>query len=169
VVIDSFTSTNYLNKSAPDYPFYMRKHNQLIIYDSVATVPSRAARIRNMNDFAVDLDNNVLPQFVYLVPNMVNDGHDTDVPFQGDWLDYFLTPLLSNPNFNGPKTIIVFTYDENGTGTINNNIFTMAIGNGVPKEFRGTTDDTFLTHYSELSTVQWNWDLQCLGRQDTNA
>jgi hypothetical protein len=138
------------------------------MYDSIIKVPNRAPRIRNFNNLAVDLDAGALPQFVHIVPNMVNDGHDTDLDFQAAWVEFFLSPLMNDTNFNGPKTVVLLTYDENGDGRINNNIFAMAIGNGVPKEFRGTTDPTFLTLYSELSTTELNWKLQCLGRQDAN-
>lgn len=41
-------------------------------------------------------------------------------------------------------------------------------GGALPSELKGTTDDTFYTHYSSLSTVQANWGLGSLGRQDTN-
>lgn len=42
-------------------------------------------------------------------------------------------------------------------------------GNALPLNLRGQKDDTFYTHYSSLSTVQANWGLRSLGRQDTNA
>jgi hypothetical protein len=45
----------------------------------------------------------------------------------------------------------------------------MTSGTAVPLNLRGTTDDTLYTHYSSLSTVQANWGLKSLGRQDTNA
>ncbi|KAK6981604.1 hypothetical protein R3P38DRAFT_3460170, partial [Favolaschia claudopus] len=43
------------------------------------------------------------------------------------------------------------------------------LGQAVPLNLRGTTDDTLYTHYSTVSTVQANWGLKSLGRQDTNA
>ncbi|KAI0306223.1 phosphoesterase family-domain-containing protein [Multifurca ochricompacta] len=144
----SFSSANYLSPGS-SRTFYVRKHNPLIIYDSVATVPSRAARIRNFNDFAADVNANAIPQWVFVTPNLVNDGHDTDVTFTSSWLKYWLEPLLANPNFNDGRTLILLTFDENETKT-------------------GTTDSTFYTHYSALSTVQANWALGSLGRFDTD-
>jgi hypothetical protein len=38
---------------------------------------------------------------------------DTDVTFVSDWLEYFLVPLLQNPNFNDNETLILLTFDEN--------------------------------------------------------
>ena len=50
---DGFQGYSFTN---PDgYTYYMRKHNPLVIYDSVGMNATRAARIRNFNDFAVDV------------------------------------------------------------------------------------------------------------------
>lgn len=43
----NFTSPNYINATAAPYTYYVRKHNPLIIHNSVANVSSRALRIRN--------------------------------------------------------------------------------------------------------------------------
>ncbi|KIJ40541.1 hypothetical protein M422DRAFT_49092 [Sphaerobolus stellatus SS14] len=164
----SFASENYLNTSAAPLTLYWRKHNPLIIYNSVADIPSRAARHRNFNDFAVDINHHALPQWMFVTPNIENDAHDTNVDFAGQFLQYWLFPLLKDVRFNGPDTLILLTFDENGSSSINNNIFSLLLGNAVPKELRGTTDSTYFTHYSSLSTVQNNWGLGSLGRGDTN-
>lgn len=39
---------------------------------------------------------------------------------------------------------------------------------GAVSAYKGTTDNTFYTHYSGMSSVQNNWGLGSLGRQDTN-
>ncbi len=33
--------------------------------------------------------------------------------FVSAWLEYFLVPLLQNPNFNDNETLILLTFDEN--------------------------------------------------------
>ena len=43
------------------------------------------------------------------------------------------------------------------------------LGNAIPKHLIGTTDSNFYVHYSELSTVEANWDLPTLGRRDVGA
>ncbi|KAI9449085.1 phosphoesterase family-domain-containing protein [Lactarius psammicola] len=163
----SFASNNYVSGTGT-YTYYVRKHNPLVIYDSVATNPNRAARIRNFNDFAADVNANALPQWVFVTPNMVNDGHDTDINYSSSWLNYWLVPLLSNPNFNNPRTLIVLTFDENKNNAVNNQIWAALLGGAIPTALHGTTDSTFYTHYSSLSTVQANWALGSLGRFDTN-
>ncbi|KAF7359828.1 Acid phosphatase [Mycena venus] len=164
-----YNSPNYADPASGTYPYYVRKHNPLVIFDSVSQDPVRAKRIRNFNDFANDVVNGTLPQWVFVTPNMVNDAHDTTIDFAASFLEYWLLPLLTDPRVNGPDTLIVLTFDENETKTVQNRVWALAIGNAVPLKLRGTTDDTLYTHYSGLSTVQANWDLKSLGRQDTNA
>lgn len=85
-----------------------------------------------------------------------------------EWIQYWLTPMLADERFNNNRTIILLTFDETETYSINNRVWTLALGGGLPAELRNTTDDTFYTHYSCLSTVEANWGLDSLGRGDTN-
>jgi len=164
----NFTSNNYVNTSAPPYTYYVRKHNPLIIYDSIATVPTRAALQRNFNDFAADVNASAIPQWVFVTPNLVSDGHDTDINFMSQWIQYWLVPLLQDSRFNDNKTLILLTFDETETYTVNNHVWALLLGGAVPAKLRGTTDSTYYTHYSAMSTVQANWGLDALGRGDTN-
>ena len=164
----SYSSVNYLDTSQPPYTFWVRKHDPLIVYDSVASVDSRRTRIRNFNDFAVDVNASALPQWMFVTPNMVDDGHDTTIDFAGDWVDFWLAPLLNDTNFNDNRTLILLTFDETEMYNINNHIFALLLGGAIPDGARGTVDSTYYTHYSSLSTVEANWGLGSLGRGDTN-
>ncbi|KAI5987882.1 phosphoesterase family-domain-containing protein [Pisolithus albus] len=158
---DSFTN--------PDkYTYYRRKHNPLVSYDSVNQNSTRLSRIRNFNDFAYDVGNNTLPQWFFVTPNMKDDGHDTGVAYASDWLNYWLVPLLQDSNFNSARTLILLTFDENSNSGINNEVYSILLGGAVPTSLKGTIDDTYYTHYSSLSTVQNNWQLDNLGQQDCN-
>ncbi|KAK4047080.1 hypothetical protein OIV83_005643 [Microbotryomycetes sp. JL201] len=164
----NYTEENYLTGSG-NYVYYVRKHNPTIIFDSVASKPERALRHRNFNDFAKDVDADALSQWVFITPNLVNDAHDSTIDFTSAWLEYFLYPLLDNPSFNNNETLILLTFDESETYTINNQIYTIALGGVIDNAgLANTTDNTYYTHYSSLSTVQANWELGSLGRQDTN-
>ena len=75
-------------------------------------VPERLARIRNFNDLVADVNASVIPQWLFITPNMVNDGHDTSIDFASDWLDFWLPTMLADPSFNDNRTIILLTFDE---------------------------------------------------------
>jgi acid phosphatase len=148
---------------------YVRKHNPLIIYDSVALNPARSAKIKNFTLFEQDLKAGTIPQWMFITPNMTNDGHDTNVTFASKFARGFLEPLLNNPNFNGKKTLIVLTFDENDSSNPRNNIDTVLLGSAVPHHLVGTVDPAFYNHYSEIATVEANWGLHTLGRYDVGA
>jgi len=162
-----FTGFNFSDPDGANK--YVRKHNPLIIYNSVADVPERAANIKNFTLFGQDLKNNALPQWMYFTPNMTNDGHDTNITFAGSFVNRFLSPLLENPNFNTDRTLILLTFDETGVDNIQNRVANILVGNAVPKHLIGTTDSNFYNHYSEIATVEANWDLPTLGRRDVGA
>ncbi|KAG6830001.1 hypothetical protein H0H92_002692 [Tricholoma furcatifolium] len=163
-----FTGLDYPNQQtgANDY---MRKHNPLVIYESINTVSDRLSHIKNFTLFEQDLAADALPQWIFITPNMTNDGHDTNVTFAGTWSRNFLEPLLENPHFNDGKTLILLTFDENETYTIRNNVYAVLLGNAVPKNLVGTVDDNFYTHYSAIATVSANWGLHTLGRYDVGS
>jgi hypothetical protein len=105
---------------------------------------------------------------MFITPNMVDDGHNTDTNFTATWLECWLVLLLKDKRFNSDNTLILLTFDENETYTVNNQVFSVLLGSAIPKKLIGTTDPTYYTHYSALSTVEANWRLDSLGRGDTN-
>ncbi|KDR66417.1 hypothetical protein GALMADRAFT_232479 [Galerina marginata CBS 339.88] len=162
-----FQGFQFLNPSGAND--YVRKHNPLIVYDSVANSTARSSLIKNFTLFDRDLETRNLPQWAFITPNMTNDGHDTNITFAGKWSRGFLEPLLKNPNFNSPRTLILLTFDETGTDNAQNRVNSVLLGNAVPKRLVGTQDTWFYNHYSELATVEANWHLDTLGRFDVGA
>ncbi|KAF8938133.1 hypothetical protein BGZ58_001521 [Dissophora ornata] len=146
---------------------YFRKHNPFIIYDSIANNATRCANVVPATQLATDLAANQLPNYAFYTPNMLNDGHNTTVGVAAAWVQTFLPPLLANKSFMN-NTLVVLTFDETETYSIANRVWTMLLGDAVAS-VKNTTDSTFYTHYSLLSTVESNWDLGNLGRQDANA
>jgi hypothetical protein len=96
---------------------------------------------------------------------LVNDGHDSTIDIAGNWSRSFLAPLLNNTSFMN-RTLVLVTFDENETYTIKNKIWGVLLGDVIPANLRGTTDNTFYTHYSAISTIEANWALYHLGRGD---
>jgi len=134
----------------------------------VVTNSDRLSNIKNTTLFYEDLKANKLPQWMFITPNMTSDGHDTSVTVAGQWLRTFLEPLLDDKNFM-QNTMVLITFDENETYTIQNRVFSVLLGDAVPQELVGTTDSNYYNHYSEISTVEANWGLYTLGRWDVGA
>ncbi|PHH68045.1 hypothetical protein CDD82_888 [Ophiocordyceps australis] len=154
---------------------YVRKHNPAIMHDSVTYSEQRLSQVKNLSMtypsssmFHHDLHNDKLPQWMFITPNMSSDGHDTSVTTAGEWCRRFVQPLLNDPYFM-KNTMILITWDENETYARRNNIMGILVGDAVPPELVGTSDNNFYNHYSSIATVSANWDLPTLGRWDVGA
>ncbi|KAE8453302.1 hypothetical protein EG329_011369 [Mollisiaceae sp. DMI_Dod_QoI] len=147
---------------------YVRKHNPLMSYDSVTSNEDRLAKSKNFTIFYKDLEAATLPQWMFITPNMINDGHDTSVTVAGAWTKSFLEPLLSNPTFM-QNTLIMLTFDETECYICRNRVFSVLLGDAVPLSLQGTTNATAFNHYSIMSTVEENWNLGNLGLKDAAA
>ncbi|PSR99200.1 acid phosphatase phoa [Coniella lustricola] len=147
---------------------YVRKHNPAVIYNANSGIPSRLEVIKNTTLFYDDLENDTLPQWMFITPNMTSDGHDSSVTVAGSWTRNFLEPLLNDTRFM-KNTLVIITFDENSSYAIRNNVLAILLGDAVPRKLVGTTDSNFYNHYSNLATVEANWDLHTLGRWDVGA
>ncbi|UZJ53600.1 hypothetical protein CBS101457_002920 [Exobasidium rhododendri] len=169
---DGFQDFSYTQKAyvpgGTNYTYYVRKHNPCAFPEESQPQVStaRANRNRNFNDFAADLNASALPQWAFFTPNMIDDAHDTGVNYAASWLQYWLVPLLANKKFNDGRTLIILTFDENQNYAIENEVYTLLLGDVLPANLKGTTDSTFYSHYSTISTVEANWGLPNLGRGD---
>ena len=162
-----FQGFNYSNQVtfANDY---VRKHNPLIVYDSVTSNTTRLSLIKNFTSFDSDLAAKTLPQWSFITPNMTDDGHDTTITVAANWSRSFLEPLLNNSYFMN-NTLVILTFDEVETYNTSNKVWAVLLGGAIPTSLHGTTDSTFYNHYSMISTVSANWGLPSLGRWDCEA
>ncbi|KAH8165921.1 hypothetical protein CIB48_g2314 [Xylaria polymorpha] len=147
---------------------YVRKHNPAMSYNANAGKLDRLSVIKNITQFQKDLENNKLPQWMFITPNMTSDGHDTTVTVAGTWTRTFLEPLLNDKRFM-QNTLVLITFDENETYSAQNKVLGILLGDAVPAHLVGTTDDHYYNHYSEIATVSANWNLHTLGRWDVGA
>ncbi|ROW04126.1 hypothetical protein VSDG_00949 [Cytospora chrysosperma] len=147
---------------------YVRKHNPAVIYNKNAAQTDRLAVIKNLTLFYEDLENETLPQWMFITPNMTSDGHDTSVTVAGEWTRNFLEPLLNDTRFM-KNTLVLITFDENSSYAMQNRVLAILLGDAIPSHLVGTTDSNFYNHYSEIASVEANWDLHTLGRWDVGA
>jgi acid phosphatase len=147
---------------------YVRKHNPLVLFQSVTNNATRLSLIKNFTSFNADVTGHTLPQWSFITPNMTDDGHDTNVSFASTWERNFMTPLLNNSYFMN-NTLILLTFDEVETYTTGNKVFSILLGGAIPANLKGTTDNTFYNHYSTIASMSVNWGLPSLGRWDCEA
>jgi acid phosphatase len=147
---------------------YVRKHNPLVLFDSITNNATRLAQIKNFTSFEEGLANQKIPQWAFITPNMTDDGHDTNVTFASAWERGWISALLNNEYFMN-NTLILLTFDESEQYTIQNNVFSILLGGAMTDDLKGTVNNTFYTHYSSIASVSANWGLPSLGRWDCGA
>lgn len=144
---------------------YYRKHNPFMSYNNIRTDTKRCANIVDTPQLDLDLKSGKFPNYSMLSPNIDNDAHNTNITFGGKWLDAFMGPRL---NKFPARTLIVVTWDEDDY-TEENKVLTFLLDPNGNIFKAGTVDDTEYNHYSLLKTVEENWDLGDLGRNDVKA
>lgn len=144
---------------------YVRKHVPFMSYLDVQKNPSACANIVNADQFDQDLQNGTLPNYVFYVPNIKNDGHDTGVAYADNWLKQKFGSLIANPAFT-QNTLLIVTFDESEVSSPNNQILTILFGANTKP---GVVSNANLDHYSLLRLVEDRWSLGNLGQNDATA
>jgi len=154
-----------------DY-LYVRKHNPFISFKRVQETPELCAKVVNADELSVDANYGTVPQLVYFTPNMDDDGHDTTVRYATSWLEKFMKTYLHHPKMKR-RTLFFITFDErenyqDGKEDGENKVFTLMLGD-VMRKGRGRRNNRRFDHYDMLRTVEENWGLGTLGREDKKA
>jgi acid phosphatase len=94
---------------------YLVRHNPFALLSDVADSPSTANKyIWPFTQFASDVANNTLPQFSFIIPNIMDDAHN-GTPMQADtWLQSrVLGPVSASAAFkSGGDGILTVLFDE---------------------------------------------------------
>ena len=110
-----------------------------------------------------------MPQWLFVTPNLFDDGHNTDIHTSCAWTRGFVESLPQNTYFNN-NTLVYVTWQANGDAPgLANHVAGILLGSAVSQNLVGTVDDNYYNHYSELASVESNWDLHTLGRWDVGA
>jgi acid phosphatase len=143
---------------------YARKHNPMISFVNINKDPRRCAKITDTTGFAADFAAGKLADFNLVVPNMSNDGHDTNAAYADKWFEKTFSPLLTNAaGMRGVMVVATFDEDDNSHG---NHIYTAMVGPDVPQ---GVQNPNTYNHYGLLRTFELLWGLGTLGQSDVHA
>jgi acid phosphatase len=97
---------------------YLIRHNPFAMLSDVAGNPQVANQvIMPFTQFATDLANGNLPEFSYIVPDIVDDAHTGTPPQADSWLQSnVVAPLAKNAAFQpGGDGILIVDFDESVT------------------------------------------------------
>jgi phosphatidylinositol-3-phosphatase len=133
---------------------YAKKHNPFAYYADVVGSPARCAHLVGFGQLRHDLRAGSLPTYVWITPNLCDDGHDCGVGVSDRFLARTVPALLREL---GPHGLLVLTYDEGSTnggccgGAAGGQIATVVAG---PDVRRGARVATPIDHYGVLASIE---------------
>jgi Phosphoesterase family len=171
-------------------PYYV-KHNPFASFAGIVRDQARWRRIVDEAELFADVLNGELPELAWFTPNIWNDGHYTDGTYEApeprapaltDQLARWLEGFFARLRFPGPRshlpprTLVVVTFDESDfeaawdAGNASaydgpNQIYTVLLGDMITP---GVEDEGY-NHYSLLKTIEINFGLGSLGKNDAEA
>jgi phosphatidylinositol-3-phosphatase len=168
--LESMPSPCFIGDAKP----YVQKHNPLIYFDSVRLDTNRCNRsVVPLTSLDDDLAANQLPNFLFIMPNMCNSGHDCDSQTADIWINNMVAKLKTSPAL-GKNSLIVITYDEGSeksTGSCcglgakaGGQVATVLISPIAKQKFN---DSTAYSHYSMLKMILSAWNLSDIGQSSS--
>lgn len=90
------------------YP-YAKHHNPFTYFTDVINSQNQLNNLVPFTQFATDIESDQLPQYSFIIPNMLDDAHDGTLSQADNWLQSNIAPLIASPAFqSGGLLIIVF-------------------------------------------------------------
>jgi phosphatidylinositol-3-phosphatase len=152
--IEDLPNVGYLGGDTGNY---IQHHNPFVYFSDVVNNPAEQANVVPFTQFATDVANNALPNYAFIVPNALDDGHNcaagvtcttTDELAATDkWLSVNIPPLLASPSFS--NVLLAITWDSADVNFTNGggHIVCLLLGAGVKV---GATSQNFYQHPSLL-------------------
>lgn len=151
-----------------DQPLYVVRHNPFASFAAIVRDEDRWQRIVDEAELFSDLLAGELAEFAWFTPNLWNQGQ---VDPLARWLESFFDRLrFPGPDSHLPaRTLVVVTFDESDVEGPNQ-IYTVLLGDMIqPGMIRPGTEDEGYNHYSLLKTLEVNFGLGSLGKNDAEA
>lgn len=159
VYAEDLPSAGYLGGDVGNYE---KHHNPFAYFSDVVNDPNQAAKIVPLTQLAIDLSAWTLSDFVFVLPNAINDGHacpagmvctDNDLVARADqWLQTNISPLLATSRFQSSGLILI-TFDESNIADIRNGGGRVPLIAFGPKAKAGSQSAMLYKHENTLKTV----------------
>jgi len=134
-------SLPYQGYDGGDTGEYSEHHNPLSYMSDVRNDPQQQQNLVPFTQLATDIANHALPNYGFIVPNLLHDAHDGTLAQADAWLQANIAPLLASPDFTTPGgglLIIVFDESEqNDTQFGGGQVAWVAVGPDVKLGFPG--------------------------------
>jgi hypothetical protein len=128
-------------ESRGDPLLYAKRHDPLTYFTDVVNSSTQTQNLVSLSQFDSDLANNNLPNFSFLVPNLLDDAHSGPLQLADLWLQQNIAPLISNPAFQKAGLLII-VFDEASTSDTTNgggHVAALIISSKAKQGYRSTT------------------------------
>jgi len=145
---ESLPSVGY--SGGDSYP-YLKHHNPFAYFSDVVGTP-QANHLVPFSQFSADLGSGHLPDFSFIVPNVLNDAHDGSLGAADQWLSTNIDPLIKSSSFKDNGLLIV-VFDESVQGDLahgGGHVALVMIGSQVKTGYQSSS---FYQHQSTLRLV----------------
>lgn len=157
-----------------DGGLYAQKHNPFIYFDDVRTKPELCNHLQPLSSLIPLLSQGAsqVPRFVWVTPDMCDDGHDCSPATAGSWLSNFVSTVAASAAWQGGGVMFI-VWDEGtddsavdpASGAVlpgggGGHILGIVVAPGVQQ---GKVVNVPYNHYSLLRTVEDSFGLPLLG------
>ena len=135
-----------------DSGLYLQHHNPFVYLSDVQSNTAQAANVVPFTQFSSDLANHTLPQYSFVVPNIMNDAHTGTLAQADAWLQGNIAPLIASPDFQASGLLII-TFDEGSQSDMDHGggqVATLIISAAAKKNFQS---QTLYQHQSVLRLI----------------
>ena len=142
---------------------YAKKHNPFAYYKDIAGSPARCRQMKGFGQLASDLRTGRLPEYVWISPNLCDDGHDCGEHTADEFLARSVPALL---RALGPRGFLVLQWDE---GTSDRGCCGVAAGGQIativagPQVRSGARSAAPIDQYGVLGSIEEAFGLAPLG------
>ncbi|MCI4351831.1 MAG: alkaline phosphatase family protein [Thermoplasmata archaeon] len=150
---------------------YAVRHNPLVYYKDIVTNTSLCnSHVVSFTGWNAAVSNNTVPNFAFVTPNVLNDGHNTNVSYADHWLKGWLSPLLNDTFYQ--SSVFFILYDEGSgsssgyNGTSGGNVYLTAVSPYAKANYTYTPN---ASHYNLLATTEWLLGTGNAGNNDNSS
>jgi hypothetical protein len=144
-------SLPYAGYTGCSYYPYAKRHNPLAYFSDVAN-SSEKYNLVPFSKFSSDLANHTLPQYSFIVPDLLHDAHDGSLSAADSWLKWNIAPLIASSTFQ-KDGILMIVFDESfdsDTQHGGGHVVAVVIG---PHVLGGHKSTTLYQHQNTLKTL----------------
>jgi len=127
---------------------YAASHNPAVYYRALTDCREHALNLRAL---ARDLDQDTLPAYVSVTPNMCHSMHNCSVTSGDAWLRRLLGRLTASAAYQRGTMAIFVTFDESDDHSADHNVPMFVVS---PSTVPGTRAAARFNHYSLLRTTE---------------